>query len=117
MSSLDAETRRTLGKLLRELRQREGMTLAVLSEKVGVSQSALSQFESGRAEPTLGTLWGLGRALNASLFDFFAAEPAPKVNVTRVGERTVMSHERARYEAITRSAQRRLDLFFLHLSP
>lgn len=117
MSSLDLETRRTLGKLLRELRQREGLTLSALSSIVGVSQSALSQFESGRAEPSLGTLWSLGRALNASLFDFFAAEPAPSVSVTRGHERTEMVHERARYEAVTRSSQRRLDLFFLHLEP
>jgi transcriptional regulator with XRE-family HTH domain len=117
VSSLDAETRRTLGKLLRELRQREGLTLAALSDVVGVTQSALSQFESGRSEPSLGTLWSLGRALNASLFDFFVAEPAPTVHVTRGKERTVMSYRRARYEAVTRSSQRKLDLFFLYLEP
>lgn len=117
MSSLDEHTRRTLGKLLRELRHREGLTLSQLSRQVGVSQSALSQFESGRTEPSLGTLWSLGRALNASLFDFFAAEPAPTVNVTRVNERTVMVHKRARYEAVTRSSQRRFDLFMLYLQP
>lgn len=117
MSSLDEETRRTLGKLLRELRKREGLTLAALSDVVGVSQSALSQFESGRAEPSLGTLWKLGRALNASLFDFFGAEAAPTVQITRGKERTVMSYRRARYEAVTRSSQRRLDLFFLTLEP
>ncbi len=117
MSSLDEDTRRTLGKLLRELRHREGLTLSRLSQQVGVSQSALSQFESGRTEPSLGTLWSLGRALNASLFDFFAAEPAPTVNITRANERTVMVHKRARYEAVTRSSQRRFDLFFLFLQP
>jgi transcriptional regulator with XRE-family HTH domain len=117
VSSLDEPTRRALGKLLRELRTREGLTLAALSTLVGVSQSALSQFESGKAEPSLGTLWSLGRALNASLFDFFAAEPAPTVHVTSVTNRTVMVHERARYEAITRSSQRRLDLFYLYLQP
>lgn len=117
MSSLDEPTRRALGKLLREMRTREGLTLAALSQLVGVSQSALSQFESGKAEPSLGTLWSLGRALNASLFDFFAGEPAPTVHITSAAERTVMVHERARYEAITRSSQRRLDLFYLYLQP
>jgi transcriptional regulator with XRE-family HTH domain len=117
VSSLDQETRRTLGKLLRDLRQREGMTLAALSEQVGVSQSALSQLESGKTEPSLGTLWSLGRVLNASLFDFFAAEPAPAVNVTRADERTVMAYKGARYEGIARSSQRKLDLFLLRLQP
>jgi len=117
VSSLDEATRRALGKLLRELRKREGLTLSALSQQVGVSQSALSQFESGRTEPSLGTLWSLGRALNASLFDFFAAEPAQTVNVTRTDERTVMVYERARYEAVTRSSKRRMDLFYLYLRP
>ncbi len=117
MSSLDEPTRRALGRLMRELRTREGLTLAALSEQVGVSASALSQFESGKTEPSLGTLWRLGRALNASLFDFFAGEPAPTVHVTTAQERTVMVHGRARYEAVTRSSQRRLDLFYLYLQP
>jgi len=59
MASLDARTRVQLGRLLRELRQREGLTLAALSQQVGVTVSALSQFETGKAEPSLGTLWNL----------------------------------------------------------
>ncbi len=117
MASLDPNTRRELGRHLRELRLREGLTLAVLSEQVGVSQSALSQFENGRSEPSLGTLWALGRALNASLFDFFASQMSDAVDVTPAAERTVVSYPGARYEAVARSARRALDLFFLRLEP
>lgn len=117
MSKLDAPTRRALGRMLRELRQREGLTLVALSRDVGVSPSALSQFETGRAEPTLGTLWALGRALNASLFDFFAARQSSHVDVTRADERTIVSYELFRYEAVVRSSRRKLDLFYLYLLP
>lgn len=117
MASLDAQTRLELGRLLRELRQREGLTMAALGKQVGVTVSALSQFETGKTEPSLGTLWNLGRALNASLFDFFAKQQSEKVDVTPAGERTVIVYERSRYEAITRSSRRRLDLFFLYLQP
>ena len=117
MASLDLQTRLELGRHLRELRVREGLTLAALSDQVGVSQSALSQFENGRSEPSLGTLWALGRALNASLFDFFARQMADAVDVTPAAERTVVSYPGARYEAVARSARRALDLFFLHLEP
>lgn len=115
MASLDAQTRLELGRHLRGLRQREGLTLAVLSKHVGVSQSALSQFENGRSEPTLGTLWALGRALHASLFDFFARQMSDAVDVTPAAERTVVRSPGARYEAVARSSRRVLDLFFLHL--
>lgn len=117
MASLDARTRAGLGKLLRELRQREGLTLAALAAQVGVSVSALSQFETGKVEPSLGTLWNLGRVLHASLFDFFAQQQTELVDVTPAAERTVVVYERARYEAVARSSRRKLDLFFLHLQP
>jgi transcriptional regulator with XRE-family HTH domain len=117
MVSLDADMRRELGALLRELRHREGLALSALSEQVGVTASALSQFETGKSEPSLGTLWKLGRALNASLFDFFAQQPAELVDVTRADERTVVTFERFHYEAVARSENRKIDLFFLHLQP
>lgn len=117
MASLDARTRVELGKLLRELRQRERLTLAALSAQVGVTVSALSQFETGKAEPSLGTLWSLGRALNASLFDFFAKQEPEYVGFTAADDRPVVVQGRARYEAIARSSRRKLDLFYLFLQP
>lgn len=117
MASLDARTRVELGKLLRELRQRERLTLAALSVQIGVTVSALSQFETGKAEPSLGTLWRLGGALNASLFDFFAKQVTEYVDITPAADRTVVVQDRARYEAIARSSRRKLDLFYLFLQP
>lgn len=117
VASLDPAMRRDLGKLLRDLRREQGLSLAALGERVGVSASALSQFETGRAEPSLGTLWQLGRALNASLFDFFVSEPKELVSLTRSDERTVVTYGRARYEALARSTLRQMDLFLLYLQP
>ena len=82
-----------------------------------MTASALSQIERGTSEPSLGTLWRLGRALNASLFDFFAGQEAPAVDVTRAADRTVVEFEAFRYEVMARSAQRGIDLFTLRLEP
>lgn len=117
MTSLAPEVRAELGHHLRELRISKELTLASLAREVGVTPSALSQIERGKSEPSLGTLWRLGRSLNASLFDFFAREQAPTVDVTRADDRTVVEFERLRYEAVARSAQRHIDLFFLALRP
>ena len=117
MTSLDREVRQELGTHLRRLRQAQSLTLAQLADQVGVTASALSQIERGSSEPTLGTLWRLGRALNASLFDFFAGQEAPTVDVTRAGDRTVVEFEAFRYEVMARSAQRGIDLFTLRLEP
>jgi transcriptional regulator with XRE-family HTH domain len=117
VTSLDREVRQGLGMHLRRLRQAQSLTLAALAEQVGVTASALSQIERGTSEPSLGTLWRLGRALNASLFDFFAGQEAPTVDVTRAGDRTIVEFERFRYEVMARSAQRGIDLFTLRLEP
>lgn len=102
---------------MRELRASQGLTLATLADQVGVSASAISQIERGATEPSLGTLWKLGKALNVSLFDFFSHEEQPTVEVTRADDRTHVEFERFRYEVVARSAQRLLDLFFLRVAP
>jgi transcriptional regulator with XRE-family HTH domain len=114
---LDREVREELGRNVRELRTSQGLTLAALAEQVGVSPSAISQIERGATEPALGTLWKLGKALDASLFDFFTHEEQPTVEVTRVQDRTHVEFERFRYEVVARSTQRQLDLFFLRVAP
>jgi transcriptional regulator with XRE-family HTH domain len=113
---LEQEVRDELGRNVRELRVSQGLTLAALAAIVGVSPSAISQIERGATEPSLGTLWSLGKALNASLFDFFTHEERPVVEVTRADERMLVEFERFRYEVVARSTARLLDLFFLRVA-
>lgn len=117
MSGLDPALRLALGRHVRELRQTQGRTLASLAEQIEISPSALSQIERGKSEPSLGTLWRLGQALKASLFDFFSSGDAADVEITRAGERTLVEFERFRYEAIAVSPRRTIDLFLLRLEP
>lgn len=114
---LDQDVRDELGRTVRELRVAEGLTLAALAAVVGVSPSAISQIERGATEPSLGTLWSLGKALNVSLLDFFAHAQQPVVDVTRASARTLVEFERFRYEVVARSTARLLDLFFLRVAP
>jgi len=51
------------------------------------------------------------------LFDFFGHEQVEAVDVTRAGDRTVVTYDRFRYEAVARSSRRKLDLYFLYLQP
>jgi transcriptional regulator with XRE-family HTH domain len=117
MTGLDQEVRDELGRNVRELRVAQGMTIAALASVVGISPSAISQIERAAIEPSLGTLWKLGKALDASLFDFFTHEEQPTVELTRAGERVLVELERFRYEVVARSTARQLDLFFLRVAP
>lgn len=77
-----------LGPRLRDRRQAKGLTLEALATASGVSRSMLSQVERGEANPTFATLWQLTQALDVSLDDLVAAEPAPEENAIAVLERS-----------------------------
>src|SRR3954451_17926682 len=47
------------GPLVREARQRAGMTQGQPAERTGVTQSVISAYESGRRQPSLPVLLGL----------------------------------------------------------
>lgn len=52
---------------LRKLRQRKGLTLKELGEKVGLKDNTISQYETGKREPKLETWIRLSKALQVPL--------------------------------------------------
>lgn len=56
-----------VGRSLREERLRQGLSLRDLSRKVNVSASFVSQVETGKAQPSVATLYQLANALGLSL--------------------------------------------------
>jgi transcriptional regulator with XRE-family HTH domain len=61
---------------LRAERQRRGISLRELARRLGISPSAISQIETGRARPSVATLWAIVTELGMSLDDLFAQETA-----------------------------------------
>ncbi len=64
---LDAQTSQRLSERLRQARQIRGMTLKVLADAAGCSESLLSKIENGKAYPSLPMLNRLVRALDMSM--------------------------------------------------
>lgn len=58
-----------LGERLREQRQARGLSLRDLAERVDVSPSLISQIETGRARPSVNTLYAIAAELEVSLDD------------------------------------------------
>ena len=56
-------------------REHRGMTISALSEKAGLSQSYLSQIESGKRGGKVGVLASLARALSVDLDDLVTVDP------------------------------------------
>jgi predicted nucleotidyltransferase/DNA-binding XRE family transcriptional regulator len=66
----------TAGKLLREARQRAGLTQSELAVKAGVTQSVISAYESGHRQPSLPALAALVDAAGFQLAT--AVRPHPQ---------------------------------------
>ena len=76
------------GKKLRMVREHKGMTLKVVADKAGVSESLVSQIERNKVSPAIDTLLALADALDINL-EFLFEEHRRKrpVKITRSDER------------------------------
>jgi transcriptional regulator with XRE-family HTH domain/quercetin dioxygenase-like cupin family protein len=66
-----------MGDRLREARQTRGMSLRALAERLGVSPSLISQVETGRAKPSVSTLYAIVSELGISLDELLFTDARP----------------------------------------
>jgi transcriptional regulator with XRE-family HTH domain len=69
--------REGLGQRLRAARARRGMTLRELARRIGISPSLVSQIETGKAQPSVKTLYAITTELGVSLDAMFVADGSP----------------------------------------
>jgi transcriptional regulator with XRE-family HTH domain len=65
-----------IGGHLREVRVARGLSLRALAERVGVSPSLISQVETGRARPSVRTLYAIASELRISLDELLFPDAA-----------------------------------------
>jgi transcriptional regulator with XRE-family HTH domain len=73
---------RAVAANVRALRMQAGLTLADLAAAAGLGKSTLAQLESGRANPSVETLWALAAALKVP-FARIVEEERPSLRVVR----------------------------------
>lgn len=79
---------RRIGRELRALRHRAGLSQAALGEAAGVSSGAIRALEAGRSNPTLSTMVSIVETLGTTL-DALVAEacgPAPVFDLTKAAD-------------------------------
>lgn len=64
-----------LGRRLKEVRVRAGLTLRELARQADVSPSLISQIENGKSQPSVATLYTFSRLLNVSVDELFEDRP------------------------------------------
>lgn len=60
-----------IGTKIRSLRKEKKMTIQELAERTGLTKSLISQVETSRATPSLGSLLAMAKALDSTLGHFF----------------------------------------------
>lgn len=71
-----------LGARLRAERLRQGMSLREMARRLGVSPSALSQIETGKAQPSVSKLFDIVNLLNTSLDGLLVGPAGPAGDAT-----------------------------------
>lgn len=86
------DIRLQVGRRIKALRTARQLSLSDLARQSGIAKATLSQIETGKANPTLETLWELTRTLHVPLGDLVRDEPADMVMV-RAAEGVVVRSE------------------------
>jgi transcriptional regulator with XRE-family HTH domain len=66
-----------MGERLRAARQARALTLRELAQRLGVSPSMISQIETGRASPSVSTLYAIANELDVSLDELLFNDRRP----------------------------------------
>ena len=107
-----------LGRKIRDLRLRRGLTVQQLAEATGLSKGFVSQVENGRTSPSLATLSDLARSLQTSVAWLVVEEDLVPYVVRRT-ERPRMSvnGSGSRVEVMSAQPRRNLELLQAELPP
>ena len=89
---------------LRLLRKQQGMTLATVAERTGLTKSYLSKLERGQSSPSLVVAFKLAGALGVDVETLFGENPDPAELVT-----VVRAHERISIEGPAEAGEPRYE--------
>jgi len=107
-----------LGRKIRDLRFRRGLTVQQLAEASGLSKGFISQVENDRTSPSLATLRDLARALDTTVA-YLVVEDDQVPNVIRRAERPRMptAGNGSRVEVLSAQPRRNLEILMAELPP
>ena len=107
-----------LGRKIRDLRLRRGLTVQQLAAAGGLSKGFISQVENGRTSPSLATLRDLAFALQTSVA-YLVVEEEQALHVVRVRERprVHVGGNTSKVEVLSAQPKRNLEMMLAELPP
>ncbi len=99
-----------LGAAIRAVREARGLSLREVARRVGVSPSFVSQVETGKANPSVGTLYALVGVLGTSLDDLMGDDPVVEVRAERASKPSTESWPPVEVPLQTATGRKRLEM-------
>lgn len=109
-----------VGRNLRRLRLRRGLSLERLSQRSGVSRAMLGQIELGQSAPTINVLWKISRALDVTFATLIQAREAGGTTVLRKNQAKVLTSHGGVFSSralFPFDGPRRAEFYELRLAP
>jgi transcriptional regulator with XRE-family HTH domain len=107
-----------LGKKIRELRLRRGLTVQQLAEASHLSKGFISQLENEHTSPSLASLRDLATALGTTVA-YLVVEEEPMLNVVRAAERPQVrvGGNTSKVEVLSAQPKRNVEMLMVELPP
>lgn len=109
-----------VGSHLRRERKRQELSLENLSRLSGVSAAMLSQIESGKVNPTIGTMWKIAQALQVNFEDLVTGERSTRrrFEVRKAQENALFSDNGVSFRVLSPiSMSGELELYLVDMAP
>jgi transcriptional regulator with XRE-family HTH domain len=97
-----------MGEHLREARRARHLSLRTLAERLGVSPSLISQIETGRANPSVSTLYAIAAELDVSLDELLFNDRRPPEAATPAGPGVASNRTMTPAPPVQRAADRQV---------
>jgi len=92
---MPSEKKMYIGEVVRNERQRLGISLDEASRKTGVSKAMLGQVERNESNPTLSTVWKISAGLRIPMSTLLAQKKSTSYHVTRLADIEAVSEEKS----------------------
>jgi XRE family transcriptional regulator, regulator of sulfur utilization len=115
----ETSTSSHIGEMLRQYREKIGLSVRTLATRAGFSPSFISQVENGIASPSIGSLEKIAACLDVSLAELFARPHDPTSSVVRAKARPRLESgwSQAEIESLRSERASRLDPLLITLQP
>ena len=105
-----------IGSSIRAIRKRKNITIAQICERTGLSQGFMSQVETNKTSPSIGTLDNIAEALEVPLA-YLLLRKEERMSVVRAGERTQTTSGPDRLRVSQLGSTRHVRLVLVDLPP